>query len=169
MSYRNQSMEGRIIQINVSQGGVPKTPVPEALLTCTGLTSDKQAHSFYHGGPKRALCLYSLELIQKLQAEGHSIYPGSTGENITLEGIDWREMKPGVRLKVGDEVEIEISGYAPPCKAIAESFMNGAFWRISQKEHAGWSRVYARVISPGMMYAMQTVALVSHILPGEAV
>jgi MOSC domain-containing protein YiiM len=153
-------MEGRIIQINISRGGVPKSPVQEAMLTFDGLSGDEQAHKSFHGGPRRALCLYSLELIRRLQSEGHPIYPGSIGENITTEGIDWEGIKPGVRLKMGDEVEIEISGYAPPCKAIAGSFAEGMFRRISQQENAGWSRVYARVINPGRMYVGQRVALV---------
>ena len=50
------------------------------------------------GGPLAALCLYSLEVIQALQAEGHSIFPGSVGENITLSHLDWSRVTPGVRL-----------------------------------------------------------------------
>ena len=82
-------MEGRIFQLNVSNGGVPKLPVREALLTPDGLEGDRQAHPQIHGGPERALCLYALERILELQAEGHPIYPGSIGENITVCGLDW--------------------------------------------------------------------------------
>src|SRR3982751_3906323 len=99
---RERWMEGYIFQLNCSDGGVPKRPVPEAQLTTTGLSCDKQAHPRFHGGPERALCLYSLENITRLQDEGHPIYPGSTGENLTISGLDWKRLAPGSRLAVGD-------------------------------------------------------------------
>ena len=42
------------------------------------------ASPIFHGGPERALCLFSLERILELQAEGHPIFPGAAGENITI-------------------------------------------------------------------------------------
>ena len=77
-------MDGRIFQLNCSKGGVPKLAVRESLLTETGLECDRQADRRYHGGPERALCLFSLERILELQAEGHPVFPGSTGENVTV-------------------------------------------------------------------------------------
>lgn len=42
------------------------------------------------------------ELIEELRSEGHPIAPGTIGENLTLAGLPWKEMRPGVRLEVGD-------------------------------------------------------------------
>jgi MOSC domain-containing protein YiiM len=153
--------EGYIFQLNCSAGGVPKLAAPEALLTTKGLVDDRQAKRFIHGGPKRALCLYALELIQQLQAEGHPIFPGSIGENVTIAGLDWAALKPGSRLAIGDDVIIEISSYTTPCKTIAASFLNGAFVRISQQQHPGWSRLYARVLQTGRLAAGQPVKVLS--------
>ncbi|MDX6614740.1 MAG: hypothetical protein QOD75_3926, partial [Blastocatellia bacterium] len=47
-------MQGRIFQLNVSSGGVPKLAVREATLTSTGLVNDVQQHPNIHGGPERA-------------------------------------------------------------------------------------------------------------------
>lgn len=152
-------MEGRIHQLNCSQGGVPKTAVPDALLTPTGLAGDRVAHPRFHGGPERALCLFSLELIRELQAEGHPIFPGSVGENVTVEGLEWGALSPGRRLALGDEVVVEISSYAKPCKSIAPYFAGGERARISQKVHPGGSRLYARVIRTGRLAVGQTVRL----------
>jgi MOSC domain-containing protein YiiM len=152
-------MEGRIHQLNCSQGGVPKTPVPDAVLTPTGLAGDRVAHTRFHGGPERALCLFSLELIRELQAEGHPVFPGSTGENVTVEGLDWRALAPGRRLALGDEAVVEISSYTTPCKTIAASFAGREFERVSQKLHPGESRLYARVIRTGRLAVGQTVRL----------
>lgn len=150
-------MTGTIVQLNRSGGGVPKLPVPEAQVTRLGLAGDVQKHRRFHGGPQRALCLYALERIEQLQAEGHPIQPGSTGENITIQGVDWAALKPGNRLALGDEVEIQITSYTVPCKNIAASFQDGAFTRISQKLHPGDSRLYARVLREGRLAVGQQV------------
>ena len=150
-------MEGRIHQLNCSRGGVPKTPVPDALLTPTGLEGDSVAHPKFHGGPERALCIFSLELIRELQAEGHPIFPGSVGENVTVEGLDWGALAPGSRLALGEEVVVEISSYSTPCNTIRGSFSDRDQSRISQKKHPGESRLYARVIKTGRLAAGQTV------------
>ena len=154
-------MEGRIHQLNCSQGGVPKTPVPDARLTETGLEGDRVANPRFHGGPERALCLFSLELIRQLQAEGHPIFPGSAGENVTVEGLDWERLAPGSRLALGDEVVIEISSYTSPCSTIKDSFNAGDYSRISQKQHPGDSRLYARVVRTGRLSVGQPVRLLN--------
>jgi MOSC domain-containing protein YiiM len=84
-----------------------------------------------------------------LQAEGHPIAPGTTGENVTLAGVDWSAMVSGARLALGDEVAIELTDYATPCRTIRESFVDQEFVRISHKLHPGESRVYARILREG--------------------
>jgi MOSC domain-containing protein YiiM len=155
-------MDGYIFQLNCSDGGVPKRPVQEAELTPTGLACDRQAHMKIHGGPERALCLYALEHIRRLQDEGHPIYPGSIGENVTVVGLDWSKLKTGSKLALGDEVEIEISSYAGPCPTIAGSFTNLKFKRISEKVHPGQSRLYARVLQTGKLEVGQKVRVLNY-------
>lgn len=152
-------MEGRIFQLNCSPGGVPKLAVREATVTPTGMDCDRQKHTSIHGGPGRALCLYALERILQLQEEGHPVFPGSTGENVTVAGLDWELLEPGVRLALGEEVRVEISGYATPCKTIAASFLGRDFTRISQQTHPGDSRLYARVLRTGRLAVGQHVRL----------
>jgi MOSC domain-containing protein YiiM len=137
------------VQINLSDGGVPKRGVHRAQVTPLGLAGDHQNDRQHHGGPDRALCLYSLEHILALQGEGHPIYPGSTGENLTLVGLDWACLAPGARLSIGEPVVIEITQYTTPCAKLTSSFLNGEVQRMSQEHHPGWARLYARVLSPG--------------------
>jgi MOSC domain-containing protein YiiM len=151
---------GRIFQLSSSAGGVPKGRVEEALVTESGLVGDRQAHPKIHGGPDKALCLYSLERIRELQGEGHPIRPGSAGENITIEGLDWSELKPGSRLALGDEVVVEITSYTNPCKSITASFIKGNYSRIAQKKHPGYSRLYASVIKTGRLSTGQEVRVI---------
>lgn len=142
------SSTGRIVSLNRSAGGVPKLQVDEARITMDGMSGDRQEDVRHHGGADRAVSLYSLDLIEQLQREGHPIAPGTAGENVTVRGIDWREVVPGQRLSLG-EAEIEVTSYASPCTTIKNSFLDEEFTRISHKVHPGWSRVYARVLREG--------------------
>ena len=141
----------RVARLNVSGGGVPKRPVERAVVGPLGVEGDRQANTEAHGGPERALCLYSLERIEALRAEGHSIGPGDAGENVTVAGLDWDAVAPGARLRLGADVRIEITRYTSPCRKIAASFADGDSSRISQQRHPGWSRVYARVLAGGAL------------------
>ena len=141
---------GCVIQVNVNpRGGVPKHRTFSAEVTFNGVVGDKQRDLRFHGGPTRAVSLYSYECIQALQAEGHPIVPGSTGENLTIGGLEWAALQIGARLQIGDRLQIEITGYAVPCSNLTESFDGGEFKRVSQKLHPGWSRLYARVLVEG--------------------
>ncbi|HEU0080102.1 MAG TPA: MOSC domain-containing protein [Longimicrobiaceae bacterium] len=152
-------MSARVHQLSVSDGGVPKLPVPEAEVTPLGLVGDRQRNRLFHGGPKRAVCLFALEEIERLRAEGHPIAPGTTGENVTVAGLPWERVRPGARLALGDEVVLEVTSYTAPCKNIVPSFRDGDFTRISQKLHPGESRVYARVLRPGLVRTGDPVRL----------
>ena len=150
---------GHVYSLNVNPfGGVPKYPVNKIKIEFAGVDGDKQNDLKYHGGPTRAVCLFSLERIEQLQSEGHPIDIGSTGENITIKGIDWGILKPGTRISIGDVV-IRLTDTAPPCKTIVKSFNGGNFTRILEKNNPGWSRWYASVIREGVINTNDTVSL----------
>jgi MOSC domain-containing protein YiiM len=148
----------RLESINASRGGVPKTALFEGLVTERGLDGDRQRDLRYHGGPDRAIILFSLDLIRELQREGHPIAAGTTGENLTVSGLDWGAVVPGRQLRIGD-VQLEITKYTSPCEKISGSFVDCDFTRISQKRHAGWSRVSARVLAGGLVQMGDQVTL----------
>src|SRR6266540_7312525 len=112
---------GRVESINTSRGGVPKSSVFEAPVTENGIDGDRQRDLRFHGGADRAVVLYSLDVIRALQQEGHPITVGSTGENITVSGVDCASVVPGVELHIGD-VRLHITKYASPCENIGPSF-----------------------------------------------
>jgi MOSC domain-containing protein YiiM len=151
---------GILASINLSHGGVPKKRVTDAEMSRWCVEGDSQFDKKHHGGPDRAVCLYSLERIQALQAEGHPIDVGTAGENVTVSGVDWNLVVPGTRIRLGDQVLLEIASFTSPCKTIRRSFVEGKFVRISEKLHPGWSRVYARVITPGRIKSGDRVEIV---------
>jgi MOSC domain-containing protein YiiM len=150
---------GRIVQINVSPGGVPKTAVASAQVAHLGLEGDGHRDLEHHGGPDRAVCLFSMERIRALQAEGHPIAPGALGENVTVEGIAWDDVVPGCRLALGDQVVLEVTRYTSPCINIRPAFFHRDFSRVAEQRHPGWSRVYARVLAPGRITTGDSVRL----------
>ncbi len=150
---------GRIFQISVSPGGVPKMRVEEAVVTEAGLAGDRQADLRAHGGPERALCLFAVEQLAIMQNEGHRVFAGATGENVTVEGIEWDRVVPGVLLYLGDEVVAEVTDYTSPCIKNARWFINGNFNRMNQALFPGSSRVYARVVEGGRIREGDTVRL----------
>tara|TARA_B100000287_G_scaffold63710_1_gene55295 strand:- start:1584 stop:2063 length:480 start_codon:yes stop_codon:yes gene_type:complete len=146
-----------VIAVNVNpEGGVPKHPVDSAFLRKEGVEGDRQNDLKHHGGPDRAVCLFSSEVIEELRSEGHPIEAGSVGENLTISGLDWNILQPGSQLNVGNAL-IEITSPAPPCRTIQNSFSKGNFSRISEKKHPGWSRWYARVLREAQVYTEDSV------------
>lgn len=142
----------RILQINVNpRGGVPKLGVLRARLLFDHVEGDKQRDTQHHGGPERAVCLWSWEIIRELQDEGHPLDCGTCGENLTLSGLDWSTLAPGVRLQIGAEAIIEITRPTTPCYKIAASFVDGDFNRISHKKFPDATRYYARVLREGVV------------------
>jgi len=159
-------MDARIVQISVSQGGVPKTAIPTARVTTEGLEGD--SHRFrHHGGQERAVCLYSIEAIEWLRTEGHSIAPGSIGENVTVKGLDWSAVVPGRRVLLGERVLLEVTRYTTPCQTIRGVFKGGEIARVSPKTHPGWSRVYARVLVEGLVRRDDPVRLLDAVQAAE--
>jgi len=148
---------GTVAQLNVSRGGLPKIPVERVDVEWRGVIGDRQATRVHHGRPWQALCLWSTEVIDALHAQGHPIAPGLTGENITLSGLPWPEVRAGVRLRIG-EVLCEISAYALPCFQNKPWFKDGEF-EVIHHERGDASRVYATVLEPGSISVGQQAIL----------
>lgn len=159
MEERVSGTEGRVHRLNVSGGGVPKTRVAGARVTREGIAGDVQGDRRYHGGPERAVSLFSLEVIERLRGEGHPIAPGSAGENVTLAGLDWGRVVPGARLVFEGGVVLEVASYCVPCGKIRASFARGEVRRIDQRDHPGESRAYARVVTEGPLREGEAVRL----------
>jgi MOSC domain-containing protein YiiM len=106
-----------LVQINVSPGGMPKLPVLFARVTAAGVEGDWQKNRKVHGGPNRAICIYSEELYAWLREEGINVNNGDIGENFTTRGLDLQRLDRGDRLQIGgdDGCIIEITKVREPC------------------------------------------------------
>ena len=140
-----------MLQVSVSNGGVPKRAVDSAHVGWLGLEGDAHREDTVHGGPTRAVCLFAVEVIERLQVEGHPVEPGGVGENLTTSGIEWSSLPVGTRVRIGNEVVLELTLPAMPCDTQRANFLRGEVSRISFVLHPGDSRVYARVVSEGVV------------------
>lgn len=139
--------QGEVVGLFRSDGGVPKSAVDTVEVDWSGVVGDRQANRTHHGRPWQALCIWSAEVIDAFRADGHPLAPGSAGENITVRGLAWDDVRPGVRLRIGS-VLCEVSSYALPCSKNAAWFIGGEF-PLMHHERGPVSRVYATVIEQG--------------------
>ena len=155
----SEARSGRVVSVNVNEGGVPKLPVDEQWVGPLGLADDHHLEPVpMHGGEDQAVCIYSMEAIDRLAAEGHNAFPGAFGENLTLEGIELDSIGPGDQLTIGEDgLILEITWHAQPCAKQAGWFSDGRIARISGKTNPAEARWYARVISEGPVRAGDAV------------
>ena len=153
-------MSARVIGLFFSQGGVPKLSVDSLEVKKSGCLGDKQNDLKHHGGINKAVCILQNCIIEELQLKGHPITSGSTGENILIDGCKIGEIGPGTIFKFEDLV-IEITQYAPPCKTISESFKENHFNLISHKKHPNYTRWYGKVLHEGDIKLDEKFKLIS--------
>ena len=148
-------MTGTVIQVGVSCGGIPKRAIPSGLLTAAGIAGDAWRYPF-HGGPRKAILLVTIEGIDELCSQGFPIFPGALGENLTTRGLDRRALRLGLRLRVGDAA-IELTTIRTPCATLdvygtgIQAAMYDARVQKGDPESPLWglSGFYASVVQPG--------------------
>ena len=94
----------------------------------------------------RLLAQFRIAPVQ-LVCGAHPITTGSAGENLSLTGVRWADVRPGVRMRIGT-VLAEMTAWAIPCRHNARWFSDGDFNHMSH-ERGPVSRIYATVIEPG--------------------
>ncbi len=150
-------MHGHVVQVNVSPGGVPKKPVPSARIGFERVEGDDWNDRKHHGLPGQAVCLFSVELIEELKAEGFPLFPGALGENLTTAGLAYGAIRPGQIFRIGAEAEIRITKVRQPCRTIqvyGERIMKATYdadVRAGRTSSRLWGRsgFYAEVLAEG--------------------
>jgi molybdopterin adenylyltransferase len=102
----------RVVSVNISERtGTRKRPVSEVqVLVGFGVEGDA------HGGDwHRQVSLLAHESIDKARKTGITLSPGDFAENITTSGIHLWSLPIGTRLRVGAEVELEITQIGKEC------------------------------------------------------
>ncbi|HTR35269.1 MAG TPA: MOSC domain-containing protein [Bryobacteraceae bacterium] len=164
-------MTGSIIQINISPGGIPKRPVPEAVVTPEGIAGDSWAHPEIHGGPNQAILIITAEGIEELVAEGYPLFPGALGENLTTRGLDRRQMRVGQRYRAGETL-LEITKLRAPCATLdvyglgLQKAVYDALVKAGDPSSPRWGLggFYARVLKSGILRPQDIIVIVDQVV-----
>lgn len=164
-------MTGSIVQVNISPGGIPKRAVAEAEVTPLGIRGDGWAHPEIHGGTNQALLLITSEGIQELVALGYPLFAGALGENLTIGGLDRREMRLGQRYRAG-EVLLELTKMRSPCATLdvyGPSIKQAIYDAQVKAGDAlsprwGLAGFYARVLQGGLIRSKDIIRLVDQVV-----
>jgi MOSC domain-containing protein YiiM len=145
------SNKGKIKAISIStEKGTQKVNVPEAeLLTDFGIEGDAHAGHWH-----RQVSLLGAESIDKMIEKGAKVAPGSFAENITTENIDLLALKVGDKLKLGEEVELEITQFGKKCHSRCEIFEQVGDCIMPREG------IFAKVISPGRLSVGDSIEVV---------
>jgi MOSC domain-containing protein YiiM len=128
-----------------------KTPVPQAMLRFHNFEGDRQADLKHHGGPDKAVCVYSFDHYPYWEEWfGHPLQPGAFSENLTLGGLRETEVCIGDCFRAGRAV-VQLSQPRQPCTKLAGK--NGRKDLPGAIHHNGFSGFYVRVISEGLVKA----------------
>jgi MOSC domain-containing protein YiiM len=147
---------GRIIQVNISRGGVPKRAIDGGFIGPLGIEGDSHAHPLIHGGPRKAVLMIAAEVVDELANRGYPVFYGALGENLTTRGFDIREVRIGDEVRSGGAI-LEITQPRGPC-ATLDVYGPGIQQEIYDRRvkdldpsspRWGMSGFYARVRSAG--------------------
>lgn len=109
---------GKIIGICISEKrGTQKKEIGEAdVVKGWGIEGDA------HGGNwHRQISLLSYEKIEEFRAKGAEIGLGAFGENLIIEGYDFRSLPVGTRFRIGDVV-LELTQIGKECHSHCEIY-----------------------------------------------
>jgi len=103
---------GKILSINISvRKGEKKTGVQSAVLKENhGIVGDAHAGDWH-----RQVSLLAQESVDKMRGKGVELHPGDFAENLTVEGIDLKNIKIGQQLRIGSEIILEITQIGKDC------------------------------------------------------
>jgi len=161
-------MEGTIVQVNISLGGLPKRAIAVGFVNSLGIEGDRHAHPEIHGGDRKAVLLIASEVIDHLVSLGYPLFYGALGENFTTRGIDVRDLRIGDQIRAGGAL-IEITQPRGPCTQLdiyGESLKYDIYdQHVKDRDftspHWGMSGFYARVLAPGPVGPGDIISMVA--------
>ena len=161
-------MNGTIVQVNISPGGLPKRAIAEGIITPLGIEGDLHAHPAIHGGPFKAILIIAAEVVDALVERGYPLFYGAMGENLTTRGIEIRDFRIGDQFRAGGAT-LEITQPRGPCSALdiyGETLKLEVYdQKVKQRDPTsarwGMSGFYASVVVPGAVQAGDEISLIS--------
>lgn len=155
-------MSIRIVSLNVGKPqtfsykgsdvstGIFKKPIVEGRIALTALNfeGDGQADPVHHGGPDKAICVYSYEHYPYWERElNRKLEHGAFGENLTVLGMTETEVCVGDIYSIGS-IRLQVTQPRQPCHKLAKKFdLPDLPLRV---QNTGYTGFYFRVLTPGL-------------------
>ncbi len=141
-----------------AKSGIAKSSVEQAVqLTKLGFEGDEQADLVHHGGPDKAICVYSYDHYPHWEKVlGHRLDYGAFGENFTVERLSERDVRVGDIYRIGSAT-VQVSQPRQPCWKLAMR------WGLDELPllvtNSGATGFYFRVLETGVVHASDELAL----------
>jgi MOSC domain-containing protein YiiM len=104
----------------------------------------------------RQVHLIHVELFEELRASGFAIAAGQMGENITTRGLDLLALPAGVRLRLGAQAVVHVTGLRNPCVQLdrfAPGLMRAVLGRDRDGKLVRKAGIMSVVLAGGEVYA----------------
>jgi MOSC domain-containing protein YiiM len=140
--------------------GIYKRPVDGVQqVTVNGLIADEQVDLENHGGPDKAIYVYTQENYDYWQAElGRELGPGQFGENFTVAGMPDEAVHIGDQFRCG-ELLLQVTQPRVPCFKLGIRMGDKDF--VGRFHHSGRVGFYLRVLETGSVEAGTPIEPVS--------
>ena len=146
------NVQGRSVET-----GIFKRPVTGSVaVRALNLDGDRQADLSVHGGPDKALYVYSwtnVEFWRKFLRR-EDLDPGTFGENLTVDGLLDDEVAIGDQLKIGT-ARFEVTQPRVPCFKLGIALGRPDFPKIFHR--GGRNGFYLRVLEEGTIAAGDSI------------
>jgi len=149
LSTKSRSM--KIISISISKKKSTRKVAVEgaSLIQDFGLEGDAHAGAWH-----RQVSFLAAESIEKARKQGLDVTFGDFAENIATQGIDWKKVAIGTRVKLGESAVVEITQIGKEChNRCAIYYLAGDC--IMPREG-----IFARVLEGGKIHCGDTVSIV---------
>jgi len=124
-----------------------KPIIGKIFVDAMGFAGDKVADPVHHGGPDKAVCLYSADHFPYWENElSIEFKPAAFGENVTLKGLVEKDVCIGDVFRWG-EVELQVTQPRQPCIKLNRRFNHPQFLKMVRD--AGKTGFYCRVLKQG--------------------
>jgi MOSC domain-containing protein YiiM len=129
-----------------------------------GLEGDRQADLENHGGEMKAVYAFSLEHYDGWRSElgRPDLAPGAFGENLTIAGLDEREVTPGDTFSIGT---VRLAAVQPRQPCFKLGLRLGDPGVVERFLRSGRYGVYFRVLEEGELAAGDAVEAVTRVSP----
>ena len=141
VTYRGERVETGIFKSAI------ESPVD---IDLEGIATDTQVDRKNHGGPDKALYVYSLENLNFwARSRGDAPYPpGHLGENLTVEGLDDGDIMIGDVFDIGT-ARLEVTQPRVPCFKLGLRMDDPGF--VAEFLYSGRTGFYCRVLQTGQI------------------